>query len=229
MSDNKILSDFEFSNRPEGFDKHINDSIRNYSTLIDNTLKFSKYFVENNTNVYDLGASSGNLIKLLSKENSKHAPNAKYIGIDLEKKFHSEFNSEDYKNVELIHDDITRFRYNNASLFTSIFTLQFTPLSERQDIVNNVYQSLNQSGALIIAEKTMSPDSRLQDIMTSTYHEFKRNNFTSDDILDKEEKLRYMMKPQSEKYLVNMLDIAGFKTYQSFWKSYNFVGYIAIK
>jgi len=43
--------DFSFAHSPEGFDNHINDSIRGYSNLLEDTVSFSRYFVEDHTKV----------------------------------------------------------------------------------------------------------------------------------------------------------------------------------
>ena len=47
---------FTFAQRSEGFDTHIDLSIRGYSNLIDDVLKFSEYFVEDDTMLLILDA-----------------------------------------------------------------------------------------------------------------------------------------------------------------------------
>jgi len=49
------------------------------------------------------------------------------------------------------------------------------------------------------------------------------------DILEKEKTLRNMLKPNTWKELEGMLECAGFKTAQPFWRNHMFVGAIAIK
>ena len=53
------MNDFTFAHRQEGFDEHINSSIRGYSGLLQDVVSLSRYFVENNTNVVDIGCSTG--------------------------------------------------------------------------------------------------------------------------------------------------------------------------
>ena len=40
------MADFTFAHREEGFDEHINNSIRGYSDLLQDTISLSRYFIE---------------------------------------------------------------------------------------------------------------------------------------------------------------------------------------
>ena len=59
------MADFTFAHREEGFDEHIEKSIRGYSQLMDDVISLSRYFVENETNVVDIGCSTGKMTKAL--------------------------------------------------------------------------------------------------------------------------------------------------------------------
>lgn len=222
------LAEFDFAKAEEGFDNHINNSIKGYNHLWKSVVDMSSYFVESGTNVYDLGCSSGKLIKSIAEKNKNNAPAASYWGIDLEQNFVKDFKSEDSR-VNLVCGDIKLHPYSRTSFVTSIFTLQFTPVTDRLDIIRRIYDSMNPGAAFVIAEKTISSDAKIQDIMTSLYYEFKRESFTAEEILDKEKKLRYMMKPATDEDLVNLLRNSGFHRVQKFWQSYNFLAYVAIK
>ena len=45
------MTDFTFAHREEGFDNHIDMSIRHYSSLVDDIVSMSDYFVEEGTEV----------------------------------------------------------------------------------------------------------------------------------------------------------------------------------
>ena len=49
------MADFTFAHRDEGFDNHIDSSIRGYSTLLEDIISRSRYFVEND---YDKPSSN---------------------------------------------------------------------------------------------------------------------------------------------------------------------------
>lgn len=235
------MNDFTFAHRDEGFDNHIDSSIRGYSLLHDDVVNLSRYFVEDHTNVVDIGCSTGKTIYAMMKQNFDFAPDASYHGIeyaegfrkDLEKRtaqIQDEF-GEIFGNVDFHIDDIRNYDFENCSLITSIFTLQFMPPASRRHVLKNIYEGLNYDGAFIFAEKTLARDARLQEIMTFTYYDYKRQHFDDKDILDKERTLRNMLKPMTWEDLKNSLALAGFSfdKIQPFWQNHMFVGAIAIK
>ena len=224
------MTKFTFATRDEGFDNHINQSIRHYSDLWDDVLSMSQYFVEDYTNVVDIGCSTGKLLKAMIAQNT-FAPEASYIGVEVEPDFY-DILDEDERNILNLHyekNDIRSFHFNNCSLVTSIFTLQFMPQRDRQDVINSIYEGLHRGGAFIFAEKTVSESARIHEIRTFTYYDFKRESFTTEDIMDKERTLRHMMKPNTRSELIDMVTNAGFEHVDSFWQNHAFTGFIAIK
>jgi len=223
---------FTFAQRSEGFDTHIDLSIRGYSNLIDDVLKLSEYFVEDDTHVIDIGCSTGKMLRSMISQNS-FAKRAVYTGIELEKKFVDGWKLEmiaDFTpNLYLLNEDVRDFNFDNCSFVSSIFTLMFMPPHQRELVIKNVYNGLNSGGAFVFSEKTMADSAKIQDIRTFTYYDYKRTNFTTDDIMDKEKTLRSMAKPNTRDELLNMCKAAGFSKIESFWQNYAFVGFLAIK
>lgn len=224
------MTKFTFATRDEGFDNHINQSIRHYGDLWNDVLSMSQYFVEDYTNVVDIGCSTGKLLKAMIAQNT-FAPQANYIGVEVEPDFFDVLD-EDEKNISNLHyakGDIRSFGFNNCSLVTSIFTLQFMPQRDRQHVVDCIFNGLQKGGAFIFAEKTVSESARIHEIRTFTYYDFKRESFTTEDIMDKERTLRHMMKPNTRSELIDMATNAGFEHVDSFWQNHAFTGFIAIK
>ena len=56
------MTKFTFATAEEGFDSHIDQSVRGYSNLWNDVLKFSEYFVEDGTTIVDIGCSTGKLL-----------------------------------------------------------------------------------------------------------------------------------------------------------------------
>ena len=227
------MADFTFAHRDEGFDNHIDKSIRHYSTLHDDVVKMSQYFVEDETHVYDLGCSTGKTLGAMIDQNRTFAPDAHYVGIECAEGFREDMQTRmrEYEtdDLELRFEDIRTADMYNASLITSIFTLQFMPRADRQATLNQVYEALNPGGAFIFAEKTYSCSPKVQDMLTFMYYDFKRESFDATDIMDKEQTLRHMLKPNTWSELNEMLEEAGFTSVQTFWQNHLFVGAIAIK
>ena len=219
---------FTFAQRSEGFDTHIDLSIRGYSNLIDDVLKFSEYFVEDDTNVVDIGCSTGKMLRAMIDQNS-FSKNAQYLGIELEKEFVAGWELEKTENLNFLNEDVRDFDFDNCSFVSSIFTLMFMPPHQREMVIRNVYNGLNSGGAFVFSEKTMADSAKIQDIRTFTYYDYKRKSFTTEDIMDKEKTLRSMAKPNTRDELLNMCKFAGFRKIESFWQNHAFVGFLAIK
>ena len=233
------MADFTFAHREEGFDEHIEHSIRGYSHLLGDVVNYSRYFIEDDTNVVDIGCSTGKLTWALLEENQDHCCDANYVGVeiaegffkDLDKRYQEITSMNPWASVNFVKDDIRNYSFENCSLVTSIFTLQFMPPRHRQEVLGKIYDGLNTGGAFIFAEKTVCEDARIQDMMTFNYYDYKRQTFTTEDIMDKERTLRHMMKPNTwSEILFNRYD-AGFAEdkVQPFWRNHTFVGAIAIK
>lgn len=225
---------FTFAQREEGFDNHISQSIRGYNDLIGDVINLSQYFVENNTIVYDIGCSTGKMLKSMIKQNEKIAPNSAYVGIEIEEDFFKHFHSDskEYSNLSFLREDVRRVEFQpNTSLVTSIFTLQFMPRQDRQDVINRIYDCLIPGGAFIFAEKTFAAHPMIHEMRTFTYYDFKKLSFTYDDIMEKEKKLRSMLKCNNRKGLIKMCNIAGFEedSIDSFWQNFGFTAFVAIK
>ena len=230
------MSDFTFAHSQEGFDEHIDWSIRGYSDLLDDVINLSRYFVENNTKVVDIGCSTGKLTKRIMEYNDI-CSSANYVGVEVAEGFFDNMDKREAQlnkqfpntSLEFIKDDIRNYKFENCSLVTSLFTLQFMPYSSRETIVQNIYDGLNEGGAFIFAEKIDTSHSRLENMLRTIYYDFKNKKFSYDDIMTKEKTLQNMLKPNSWDEIESILDGAGFKAVQSFWQNHLFIGAIAIK
>ena len=229
------MADFTFAHRKEGFDKHIEQSIRGYSDLMQDVISLSRYFIEDNTNEVDIGCSTGKMTKALSDYNLDHCTNTKYIGLEIAEGFQGDLQKRKeeinkyYRNVRFEDSDARWYEYENCSLITSIFTLQFMPKSDREKLIKDIYDGLMCGGAYIFAEKTICENALVQDMITFNYYDYKRESFSAEDIMDKERTLRHMMKPNTWKEIEKMVIDAGFSVVQPFWRNHAFVGALAVK
>jgi tRNA (cmo5U34)-methyltransferase len=219
-----MSGEFSFST-VENFDNHINSSIPAYKTLIAEVLSLSTYFIKDNTNVIDLGCSTGKLLQSLIDSNKTTSVN--YIGYDSSKNL--------YKQSECKHlikmQDITKHNFDicNSSFITSIFTAQFLNIDDRINLFNKVYNGLNSGGAFIISEKIYIENGFIQDLFNFSHYDMKRKVFSAEDILDKQISLRKIMYPLTSKENEKILKNCGFKYIHCFYQCLNFKAWIAIK
>jgi len=222
--------EFSFAAFAGNFDLHIRQSIRGYDDLISDCLSLSAYFVEEGTTVLDIGCSAGTFLKKLRDLNHHRAPDGSYVGVEVEEQFSVHWQAP--KDIDFVLGDIRNFAFPaDCSFITSIFSLQFISEKERQTILRNVFNCLVPGGAFVLAEKTLSPCAKLQDMLTALHYDFKRQYFTEAEILEKERSLRSLMKPWTERKIIRCLREAGFQLnrIQCFWKNHNFISLLALK
>jgi tRNA (cmo5U34)-methyltransferase len=223
---------FSFADYADDFDRHIEQSIRSYGNLIEDCVELSPYFVENGTVVCDIGCATGRTLAAIRDRNQERAPEAKYVGLDIEPSFKAHWTRLDRPNIRFLVQDVLACEdFAGMSLAISIFTLQFLPERHRQQVCRKVYDGLVPGGAFIVAEKTFAKMAKIQDMLTSLYLHYKRQHFSDQEILDKEKSLRDLMKPGREADLIRLLTDVGFKVenIESFWRSHLFAAYLCVK
>lgn len=208
------------------FDEHVKSSVPLYELFHQEIINMSVYFAQLNTNIVDIGTSTGVLINDLNKINKDR--NIKSTGIDIEEPMILECKSR-YNDINFEVCDAVDYDYNNCSVVTSMLTLQFIKKDERKILLKKIYDGLNEDGALFIVEKIKSNIPDIHDIYNDIYYDFKRNSLTDQDILDKNVSLRGRMKPITLEENVKILNLAGFEKMDIFMKYNNFVGILAIK
>lgn len=217
------MKEFSF-NTIKDFDEHIEMSIPNYTHIYDLIKSISTFYIRKETNVYDLGCSTGLLIRNLSIENK--ISDVEFIGYEISENMRPEKPVYGYHWVK---QDLTKdIRLTNTNLVFSIFTLQFLSIEDRVNLIKNVYNSLNKGGAFIVCEKIIMADGELQDIFTFSYYDYKEKSFSQDQILSKQKDLRCIMRPLTSKQNIKIFKQAGFNV-NTFFQSLQFMGYILRK
>jgi tRNA (cmo5U34)-methyltransferase len=212
----------------ENFDKHIDLSILGYINLQKTILNISSYFIKPQSNVYDIGCSTGLMLNYLDEKIGDNS--VRYFGVDITDNLLGK-NCPDKANVVFEKENVCSedFLMKKTSFVISVFTLQFLPVHKRANVLKKIFDSLNQGGAFIISEKTYIGDGQIQDIFTFSYYDYKQESFSPDHILSKQNDLRKIMNPVSQEEIEESLKQAGFKKVCKFWQSLQFNGWLCIK
>ena len=235
----KVGQDIETGNAAWTFDgkvadtfvSHVSQSVPLYEKGHDLVCQLSDYFVDKTSTVYEIGTSTGELIKKVAQHNA-HREGARFIGIDpvgpmVEK---AKEHCADTPSVTIIEDDARNFEFEKSDLIISYYTIQFIPPRDRQQLFDKLYEALNWGGALIMFEKVRAPDARFQDILTQLYNDFKlRNGFSSEEIVEKTRSLKGVLEPFSTQGNLDMLGRAGFVDVMTVQQYLCFQGFLAIK
>ena len=104
------------------------------------------------------------------------------------------------------------------------------PPSQRQAIIQRIYDGLLPGGILLISEKIIFEDKPHQQLMTELYHNFKRTNGYSDlEIAQKRSALEDVLRPETIQQHTRRLKNAGFSSADVWFQCMTFASLIAIK
>lgn len=226
---NEINGKWEFDeNVTKVFDNMLSRSIPSYDTMRQLVFDLGKHFIREG-GVVDLGCSNG-----LSVESFIEAfPNTIFHLYDVSEPMLASC-EERYACNPLVLVRKVDLREGlptyNIDLALSILTLQFTPIEYRQNILQNVYDKLNEGGAFIIVEKVLGNSAKIDNLFVEEYYNIKKENgYTQEQIANKRKSLEGVLVPLTSSFNEHLLHQVGFKYVDCFFRCLNFAGWIAIK
>ena len=227
-------SDFKFgATVANAFDDMVERSVPYYNEIQRMIIEQVCEFAVPDTNVYDLGCSTGTTFLKLDPLVDERI---RFVGVDdsadmlqkCKEKLKDAQLKRPYelKNVDL-HQDFT---IENASAVVLCLTLQFVRPIYREKLLRRIYEGLNPGGVLVISEKILAEDSLFNRNFITYYYDYKRRNHYSElEISQKREALENVLIPYKLSENMKMLMEAGFSHTEVFFKWYNFSGFVAIK
>jgi len=230
-------TDFEFSEEVANvFDDMLVHSIPMYLEQQQMIQELATKFWAPGSNVYDLGCSTattlcniGRAIKkpcrLVGFDNSRpmlKQAETKIASLGLADRVsvqHADFD-HDFEGIKLV----------NAGVVTMCWTLQFVRPLNRDRVIQWIYNSLADGGALIVTEKVLTNSSHMNRFFIDLYYKFKkRNQYTSAEILRKREALENVLIPYRTRENLELFQRNGFEVVETFFQWYNFIGYLCVK
>lgn len=228
------IEKFKFDDRVAAvFGDMINRSVPGYGMMLDMIGVITRETVQANTNCYDLGCSLG--AATLSMRHNLPDDSCQLIGIDnsqaMVSRCQSIIDQDDASApVQIRCEDILNCEIKNASLVVMNLTLQFIEPTQREPLLERIYQGLNPGGVLILSEKTNLPNEHEQDTLTDYYYAFKRQQGYSDlEIAQKREALDNVMIPDTLGTHRTRLHQAGFSHVTPWFQCFNFMSLLAHK
>lgn len=215
------------------FQDMIERSVPGYTALNQLLPIVANQFIQENSNIYDLGCSLGEASIAIA-----HTATHKNI------KIHAVDNSPAMINqleerlktltlntpIELLQKDVTDVAIENSSFVILNYTLQFIDRSKRDALINSIYSNLMAKGALLISEKIRYEDPEEDQIMQQLHENYKRQNEYSEmEISQKREALEDVLVRDTHDEHMSRLKNAGFSSVNILTKYLNFVSYLAIK
>ncbi|MCD4781616.1 MAG: carboxy-S-adenosyl-L-methionine synthase CmoA [Candidatus Omnitrophica bacterium] len=241
MSEDKIfaddkekINDFEFGEETaQVFDDMLDRSVPLYRELQRMIGEIANEFAQSDTNIVDLGCSTGITLLTLNKMVEK---NVKLIGVDysqamLDKCKKNLIKGHVKKEYEFLCRDLNNgLVIKNASVVVLNLTLQFIRPLQRDLLIQHIYNGLVDNGCLILVEKVLGNDSVFNRTFIQFYYDMKqRNGYSELEIAQKREALENVLIPYRMSENDQMLHRNGFRYMDIFYKWYNFYGVIAMK
>lgn len=228
------LGDFQFDRQvAEVFPDMIKRSVPGYSNIITTIGMLTKRFAQDNSNLYDLGASLGAAtIEMRRNISAKHC---RIIAVDnspamVERcQLHvNAFKSD--TDVAIMCDDIQSIEIANASVVVLNFTLQFIKPAQRQALINKIYAGLRPGGILLVSEKLNFEDNIANELLSDLHHDFKRaNGYSELEISQKRTAIENVMLTDTLACHRKRFADAGFASSELWFQCFNFSSMIALK
>lgn len=228
------VKDFVFDDSVvDVFSDMIERSVPGYQTIISTIGHLAKAYVTDNSHIYDLGASLG--AASLAIRRNINSTNNTLFAVDYSQPMAEKCqkNLHNYKsNVKTIVqcEDVLKLNINNASMVVLNFTLQFIAPELRAQLVEKIYQGLNPGGILVLSEKLIFNQDKIQHTLNELHLDFKRaHGYSELEISQKRTAIENVMKPDSLDIHYRRLKSAGFNQFNQWYQCFNFSSLIAIK
>ncbi len=212
------------------FDDMLQRSIPQYEVMRQTVRDIAMAYMKNETAIIDLGCAKGDAIARLAHM----FPNMDFYGLDVSPAMLEEAQErfKNQKNVSISYGDLISGIpvQQTATVILSVLTIQFTPIEYRMQIIQNIYDQLEQGGCLILVEKVLGDSAELDALFRERYYALKgKNGYSQEDIARKRLALEGVLVPITAKWNEQMMNSAGFKQVDCFWRWMNFAGWVAIK
>jgi len=226
------ISKFTFDQKVvDVFDDMVLRSVPGYKQMIELIGLAGRTYPVINSNVYDLGCSTG--AATLSIASNLKSKSVKIFSIDNSKEMIEQCSknlSGTEANIQYIFDDIENIQFQNASLIVLNLTLQFIKPKNRSKLVKRMYDSLLSGGALIISEKIIHENEEINKSLISLHESFKRENgYSETEIAQKRKAIEEVLIPESIENHLRRLNDAGFKKPLVQMQCINFASFLAVK
>lgn len=193
------------------FDKHILHSIPGYNNIWWTCCHMIKSFISKDTIIYDLGCSTGKQTNFIC--NSLEELNSlKIIGLDSEDSM-IKYAKKNYinKNISFQTSNVDKYKFIKANVFLCMFLFNFLEFDMRYKVLKKINKSLKKDGVVFFADKVIDDDPAAENLMNQIHLLWKENFFSKKIILTKQEQIRGIMKPITEKKLNLLFKECGFK------------------
>jgi tRNA (cmo5U34)-methyltransferase len=228
------IGDFDFGKDTAAvFDDMLNRSVPFYAEIQRMIGELAADYAVSGSQIYDLGCATCNAFLELDRTIPK---DVRFIGVDFsnemldrarEKIAHAGMG----RNYDLVCADLNDdIEISNASVVILNLTLQFVRPVRRHRVMSNIAKGMLPGGCLLVVEKVLSKDSKVNRSFIKYYYDFKqRNGYSQLEIAQKREALENVLIPYRLEENYELFLNSGLSFCDIFFKWYNFCGIMAVK
>lgn len=184
---------FDADGIADAFESHVREQLPWYDLATEAVVHIARHYIPEGGLVYDIGASTGNIGAAI--HGILNDRNARLVAIEKSQEM-----SARYKGPgQLITADAVDYDYENFDFAVLFLTSIFIPVSKRKALLNNLLQSLNDGGAIVMVERMAAGSGYVSTINARlTLSNKLKYGATADDIIAKELSLSGVQRPMSQ-------------------------------
>ena len=210
-------------------------SIPGYTATLEAIGSLAARFVRDGSRCYDLGCSLGGAT--LAMRQGIRAADCRIVAVDnapaMIERCRTIVDADTAAGrvpVDVVLADIRDHPLDDASMVVLNYTLQFVAPDDRDALMRRIYDGLNPGGLLVLSEKVIDEDPRMESLLVELYHEHKRrNDYSALEIARKRTALENVLIPETVSQHRRRLQRAGFGSIAVWLRYFNFVSIIAIR
>ena len=218
------IVDFVFDESVAGvFPDMIRRSVPGYETVIPLSGLLAARYVQEGSNVYDLGCSLG--ATTLALLGQLGATNCGIFAVDNSAAMLERAQQERQwdPRVTFMLEDVQKVGISNASVVLMNYLLQFIAPANRLALLTRIHTGMRPGGVLILSEKLAG-----EEMFDAVHADFKRANGYSDlEVSQKRTALENVMVPDTMETHIERLGAAGFNNVSTWFRCLNWVSFIA--
>jgi len=235
FTEQRLPGDFVFDEAvAQVFEDMINRSVPGYSTIVGMIGLLADRYCQSESRVYDLGCSLGGASFAIAEQVARE--DYDIVAIDNSAAMIERLSQRvaagqfAHRRIECHEEDVLACDIENASVVVLNFTLQFIAPEQRQELLDKIYAGMRDGGILIISEKILFPDAKLNELFVDLYHGFKESmGYSKLEISQKRTALENVLIPETLTSHKQRLADSGFGSVDVWFQCFNFASMVAFK
>ncbi|HEC1770783.1 TPA: carboxy-S-adenosyl-L-methionine synthase CmoA, partial [Campylobacter lari] len=200
------------------FDDMVSRSVPFYTQNLKLIVELIDHFAPQNARICDLGCSTASLLLALYEKRKDFllsGVDEANAMLEIAKSKCQAFGAR----VDFYQKNLDDFEFFKNDVFIATYTLQFIRPPKRQELVDKIYQNLNENGMFVLSEKILYEDVKIAKKMIQIYEQYKlEQGYSKLEISSKREALENVLIPYTQNENITMLKKAGFSKVESVFK-----------